>query len=563
MLLQRLMRVFLLFSCAITSVAGANDDVEFVDGFEGEGIVRNCGLPPAGTPGQCGVSVGKSGLLIRAHAATPVNLLKNAELLIDSEGAIACVGCDCSQAPAYSDATVLNCPDVLATPGFINSHEHLTFPSAPATHGAERFDHRHDWRRGLRGHSQLSTSSDASVEGTTWAEIRHMISGTTSIIGSGRALGFLRNLDRSADRLGLNGPTVDTDTFPMGDTSGQLIETGCGYPDIPVPRSDEVFQAHFSEGVDNAARNEWVCASASVVGAFDPGLPGPSLVHATGLTAQDAQGLAQADATVVWSPRSDIGLYGMTTPVTTMDNAGVNIALGTNWVPTGSMNLLRELSCTTQYNQSALNGHFEDWELLAMVTSAAASAAGVSAEIGGLAVGLQADLTLFDASVREGYVAALEATPADIVLVTRSGVPLYGDGDTLEVLGYGDESCELMGSVVSGDCLSDKRLCVTREGSDNALTYALLQADSKDRYPLYFCDNNPLDEPSCIPARNEGDGIVYTGIGTESDVDGDGVADGSDNCPAIFNPPRPVDGFAQADQDGDGQGDECDATPLL
>lgn len=553
--------LLVLLTCAV--VANASNDIRFADGFEGRGSVLSCGAPPAGTNGQCTVSAAGNGLLIRSHLATPSNLLRNAELLVDAAGIIQCVGCDCSEEPGYDTASVLNCPDVLTAPGMINSHEHLTFPSAPATHGVERFDHRHDWRRGLRGHSELNAASDNSVEGTAWAEIRHMISGTTSIIGSGRALGFLRNLDRSADRLGLKGPTVDTDTFPMGDSGGQLFETGCSYPDIPVPSPDEVYQAHFSEGVDSAARNEWVCASPSVTAAGNAGLPGPSLVHATGLTAQDAAGLAEADATVVWSPRSDIGLYGMTTPVTSMDNAGVNIVLGTNWVPTGSMNLLRELSCTTQYNQTALNGHFEAWELLAMVTSAAASAAGISGEIGSLAVGLQADLTLFDASVREGFAAALEATPADIVLVTRSGVPLYGDGDTLESLGYGDASCELMGNVVSGDCLSDKRLCVTREGSANALTYALLVADSKSRYPLYFCDNNPIDEPSCTPARDEGDGIVYTGIVTEVDSDGDGVADDTDNCPAIFNPPRPVDGFVQADQDGDGQGDECDRTPLL
>ena len=38
------------------------------------------------------------------------------------------------------------------------------------------------------------------------------------------------------------------------------------------------------------------------------------------------------------------------------------------------------------------------------------------------------------------------------------------------------------------------------------------------------------------------------------DQDGDGVPDGTDNCPSVFNP-------TQADLDGDGQGDACDSTP--
>lgn len=38
------------------------------------------------------------------------------------------------------------------------------------------------------------------------------------------------------------------------------------------------------------------------------------------------------------------------------------------------------------------------------------------------------------------------------------------------------------------------------------------------------------------------------------DSDGDGIPDGSDNCPGVANP-------GQADSDGDGQGDACDACP--
>jgi len=46
------------------------------------------------------------------------------------------------------------------------------------------------------------------------------------------------------------------------------------------------------------------------------------------------------------------------------------------------------------------------------------------------------------------------------------------------------------------------------------------------------------------------------------DLDGDGIANEEDNCPMVFNPPRPVDGSKQSDQDGDGLGDPCDPCPL-
>src|ERR1041385_2745463 len=47
-------------------------------------------------------------------------------------------------------------------------------------------------------------------------------------------------------------------------------------------------------------------------------------------------------------------------------------------------------------------------------------------------------------------------------------------------------------------------------------------------------------------------GVAGGGTGiTSDDADGDGIADGVDNCPTVANPD-------QADQDGDGIGDACD-----
>jgi hypothetical protein len=55
---------------------------------------------------------------------------------------------------------------------------------------------------------------------------------------------------------------------------------------------------------------------------------------------------------------------------------------------------------------------------------------------------------------------------------------------------------------------------------------------------------------------------VYTGEVVRGDADGDGVDDSADDCPAHWNPVRPMDDGAQPDTDGDGQGDACDPSPL-
>ncbi len=545
------------FGFASAAMAG-DDELVFHDRFEAiQGIVA-CPSPPAGSvPGQCDAVSGDGNLLIRSSFATPDVLYQNGEVLIDEAGVIQCAACDCASETGYGSATVLNCSQVVMTPGLINSHEHLSFQAAPVSTGSERYDHRHDWRRGLRGHTEINVSSGASPAAQVGGETRHLLGGATSMIGSGSRPGLVRNLDRVADRDGLDGPRLDLDTFPLGDSSGALIETGCDYPGSPQPNTGEVYQAHIAEGVDLAARNEWVCSS-TVLQNTDPLLPGPSIVHAIAMTAADISSLAAARASVVWSPRSDIMLYGMTAPVTMLDGQGVNLVLGTNWAATGSMNMLRELACASEHNQTGLNSYFSAQDLLKMATSNAAYAAGIGDRAGRIEAGFIADLSLFDATVNADFAAAVAAQQEDVVLVLKAGVPLFGDGPVVDALSDVPGECELMGDTVSGDCMAGKRLCVFRE---TGLTYATVNQAVAGLQPLYSCGGPPAGEPSCLPARDEDDGIVYSGISVPTDTDGDGVADDSDNCSLTFNPPRPVDNFQQADADSDGIGDACDPQP--
>lgn len=549
---------FTVFSETVLAYFG-QDELLFKDSFEEvqEGVV-SCPFRALGpVAGRCEASPGDGSLLIRSDFATPDILYQNAELLVDETGVIQCAACDCSAAAGYDSATVLNCARVLTTPGLINSHEHLTFQGGPIDTGTERFDHRHDWRLGIRGHTQVSIPGGANSAAQTGGELRHLLGGSTSMIGSGSRPGLVRNLDNIPNQDGLNGPRVDLDTFPLGDSNGTLIESGCNYPGTPQPNAGQVYHAHISEGVDLAARNEWLCSSA-ILQNTDPSLPGPSIVHGIAMTADDISSLAAARASVVWSPRSDIMLYGMTAPVTMLASQGINLALGTNWAATGSMNMLRELSCASEHNQTGLDGYFSARDLLKMATSNAADAAGIGDKVGRIEPGYFADLTLFDASINSNFAAAVEASQEDVVLVLKAGLPLFGDGPIVDSLSDAPGECELMGEAIPGDCMSDKRVCVLRE---TGLTYAAVVAASAGFQPLYSCGGPPVGEPSCVPARNEGDGILYTGVSMPTDTDGDGVPDDSDNCPLIFNPPRPVDGFQQADGDFDGIGDACDQEP--
>jgi hypothetical protein len=274
-----------------------------------------------------------------------------------------------------------------------------------------------------------------------------------------------------------------------------------------------------------------------------------SVIHGIGMRPVDIAVMGQAGAMLVWSPRSNIDLYGITADVTIYRNLGVPIALGTDWSASGSMNPLRELQCADSFNRDHLSEAFSDLELWSMATYWAALSQGAADQIGIIKEGHIADLAIFDGSVHADYRAILEAEPADVALVLRGGQPLHGDAALIEDL-VGDTGCEALTM-----CGVEKRLCVEL---DTGLSLADIQgAVNSQAYPLFFC-GTPDDEPSCDPAR-QGE---FPERGGPDDADGDGVPDGTDNCPDVFNPIRPLDGATQGDADQDGLGNACDLCPL-
>jgi cytosine/adenosine deaminase-related metal-dependent hydrolase len=78
-----------------------------------------------------------------------------------------------------------------------------------------------------------------------------------------------------------------------------------------------------------------------------------AVIHAIPVTAPVAALFRQRGSSVIWSPRSNVDLYGNTAPVTLLDRAGVMVALGTDWILSGSMNLLRELRCASRTSSAS------------------------------------------------------------------------------------------------------------------------------------------------------------------------------------------------------------------
>lgn len=524
-----------------------------------------CDGAPSATPGDdvCAVTAGDARTLVVGDVLVPGTVYEHGGVLIGANGSIECVGCECAAAAA--GATQVVCPDAVVSAGLINAHDHVGWmngaPWVAADEGVDpalRWEHRNDWRRGKRGNPEINVAGgSASQDQKTFGELRFVLSGTTAIFGSGDLGGLLRDLDAtgSGDN-GLGRTGAEFDTFPLGDTSGTQLESGCsGYTVTdPAPSSMDCYAPHVAEGIDDVSRNEFLCLSGDGTGSKQVLDDRSAIIHGIGLEVAEINAMATGSMRLIWSPRSNLSLYGDTARVTVYDELGVPIALGTDWLPSGSMNMLREIACAASFNDEHLGGYFSDHKLWKMATIGGARALAFDDVLGMLAVGFAGDVAVFRKNGHQHYGAVVRAAVEDVALVLRGGKVLSGNAAVVTALESGCDALDVCGVA--------KQVCVSR---DSGLSLADLEALNMP-YPLFFC-GTPDDEPSCLPARTltadavDGSGL-YSGTSSASDTDGDGIEDAADNCPNVFNPVRPVDNGAQGNADGDTVGDECDPCPF-
>lgn len=471
-------------------------------------------------------------------------------LALDADGTISCAGCDCGD---DAGALVIDCPELVVSPGFLNLHDHLGYSGTPPlAHPGEHYEHRNDWRLGEHGHAALAFAGGASAAEILAQELRMVMSGATSIVGAGGRAGFLRNLEMPALTQDALPGRIVAQTFPLDDAASSGDSAACVFgdePDTPaVALAPDAYLAHVGEGTNRRAEDELDCA----LGGLNILGRNSAVVHAMALSRSSARALAARGASVVWSPRSNLDLYGRTAPVALLASLGVRIALGTDWLASGSMNLQRELACARDYDAVVLGGYFDAYQRWRMVTENAAWALGLEQRFAGLRAGLPGDVAVFAAHSADPYADAVEAGPTDVRLVLRQGAPLYGDTQLVKAFRDG-EACEELDV-----CGQAQRACTLETG----LSLAAIRAAGEAVYPLFSCDLPPA-EPSCLALTSSecpaGESACSPppplSAWNASDDDEDGVADVDDDCPREPN-------AEQTDQDGDGLGDACDPCPL-
>jgi cytosine/adenosine deaminase-related metal-dependent hydrolase len=554
-------------SASTTDAAGSGSADAAIDGSTTNpdamvsGVVQCPTAVPAPTTGTCDATKGTgTAVLIRGNVLGDGVVYQDGGVLYDGE-TIVYVGCDYAGQAAAATATHIDCGGAAISPGLINAHDHLNYdnqwPLAATAAGGVRYQHRHDWRLTISTPSNQFGTGAAS-EGMRWNEIRQAMNGTTSMAASTRATGMVRNLDEPEaldTSEGLKGLLYEV--FMLGDSNG-TFKPNCAWTykhsEIEVAQLHGTV-THTSEGINDYAHQEFLCQSTSSSGARDFTEKNVAHIHAVGLTAADYYAMAHDHAKMIWSPRSNVSLYGNTGSPQILARLGGTVALGTDWTYSGSATLVREMACAADWNHNQLHDAFTDEDIWRMATINGAVATETDDKLGSLAAGKLADIAVFAAAPGELHHAVIAATTDKVALVVRGGKPLSGEADAVEALGPACEAVTV--------CSKAFEVCAAREFGgmtfqtiDTKVGGTATPNPPTSAYPAIFCDA-PAQEPTCVPSRPGS----YNGP-TATDADGDGVDDTTDNCPGVFNPIRPMDGTAQADVDGDHIGDACDPTPV-
>jgi cytosine/adenosine deaminase-related metal-dependent hydrolase len=396
-------------------------------------------------------------------------------------------------------------PSDLLFPGLINLHDHPSFDALPVwlppssdaqpavgKAGTDPYANRYQW--GADG------SPTASPE-----ELR-LIANPETVLTSSFGLGLSAEVDKYAEAGALLGGETT-----LENSDGELVR-GVEQNGLttriapawakPISALDGTDLSSLQNGMANGDYDAWFVHLAEGVRDGDrrPGDPVSSraefdtlrakglltdetvIIHGTGLERSDFAAMRAAPsprtdgtgdglgAKLVWSPQSNLLLYGKTTNVYDALAEHVLVSLGTDWTPSGSRTLLHELKVADDALRDprllggsrdevpafALTGRSPaqrllaeaalDREIVDMVTRNPAITLRWYDQVGSIEAGKLADLLLIHAPATPPpagvpltpYRALIDATERDVELVLLGGQPLVGDIALMSALKPGD-----------------------------------------------------------------------------------------------------------------------------
>jgi len=328
--------------------------------------------------------------------------------------------------PGFSSNDVIKSGGTIY-PGFIELHNHLPYNILPFWVSECCFNNHKEWKTkqgykvNVRGPMQtLGKTSGFPEAMVKYVECKCLVGGVTTSQGVTLANsqlrkkffhGAIRNVEETNEAVL---PEVKTHIADIEEDGASDFKDGL--------RDDKTTLLHLAEGIDERARsffqnlkisnNNWAITNR---------LNG---IHCAGLKEEDFRIMAQYGGTMTWSPFSNLLLYGATANIQAAKDNGILIALGSDWSPSGSKNLLEEIKVAKLVSDHQ-GGIFSDLELVQMITINPAKIVGWHQALGSIGIGKKADFVIINGYSGDPYLKLIDATERNIYGVFINGVPRY------------------------------------------------------------------------------------------------------------------------------------------
>jgi 5-methylthioadenosine/S-adenosylhomocysteine deaminase len=427
-------------SCAASERAGMNAVHMPIDGAAAQpaepGLLADVVEPlPQLFAGEVDEDVGPTfvltGRVVTMDARGEVH--DDAQLVVSRGRVVALVPAGSELPDEYSSARRLDTGGTMY-PGLIDLHNHFVYDVLPLWKVPRCYSNRSQWPRASDYASDVSLPVRALAERPSTAraivryvEAKALAGGTTTgqgmrtrVNGGPRLFhGAMRNVEETKD--------------PRLPEAGTLVPTLYASPERvrafkSALAARTAYFYHLAEGRDDAARRTYCDL-------VDNDLLAPSLVgiHCLGLHPEDFVEFAGAGGKCVWSPFSNLLLYGRTQDLSALLESGIRFSIGCDWTPTGSKNLLQELK-VAQWVVESQSADLTSEDLARAVTCDAAAVVGWEDRVGKLTAGAFADVTVLHGTDGDPFDQLVAATESDVALVLVHGVARYGDLELLEQL---------------------------------------------------------------------------------------------------------------------------------
>ena len=370
-------------------------------------------------------------------------------------------------------------------PGLIDLHGHPEFNIFAAWEPPQEYLNRYAWRGSdlyqllVRDPQNRLLETLPAWTQLRYAEVRALVGGVTAIQGTGGQArsyeeeALVRNVDKWIFGAQIGRSMIDLPSGSFGMEGMTSVLEGIESGEV------KAFYIHLAEGKADNERSREEFDRLVELHALTPVTV---VIHGTALSEAQLGDLADAGAKLVWSPQSNLRLYGETTKAGAALKQGATVGLGADWLPSGSTSLLAEVKVARRC--LAAQGHeIDPKKLVDMLTRDAARIAGLEDKLGSLESGRPADLVVFERRHENPWENVVDAQPAWVELVLIDGDLTYGRDDWVSELIESSADTRLESLVAWGKAmLLDTSYMVNPDGGE-VPTLAELRAELIREYP--------------------------------------------------------------------------------